>query len=374
MPSCSNSSNIQASYNTLSVTQGGSRLVVSIPFVSGLTTGSVIRYDTDYSGYTAAIANTASTSEVFGVIETYDSPSNKFNVVLYGSINLDSSKFADMGEGGGDGGNDIYFLSGITAGVLQNLAPTDLDHIVKPVYQTSPHGTFSGVVVNYLGYKIGGELEAFTNENFIGDTKILIGNVPFEDGFVDASISHQLPVENYPEFYEKYGTQYGYVEKITVSEVVPGSLTPALIGTQTTSSYSGSIVSVDYANKQIYLYKTPGKALATTSKQMSFNTSGSSTKLTVTSTEIHAIQTPIITITQPYNIMAKNYVATTTPQTIKVGIRVKPTGAKVTIPSTVSITNLIAQNIGIGENEDDVETILNNFESRLTTIENRLRM
>ena len=107
MPSCSNSSNINSSINSLSVTQGGSRLLVSVPYVAGLTNGQVIRYDVATTGYTASKANLAETSEVFGVIESYDASNSTFGVVIYGSANLDSSKFADMGSGGGSGGNDI---------------------------------------------------------------------------------------------------------------------------------------------------------------------------------------------------------------------------------------------------------------------------
>ena len=150
MPSCSNSSNIQSSVNSISVTQGGSRLLVSVPYSAGLTLGHVIRYDVASTGYTASKANLADTSEVFGVIESHDTATNQFNVVMYGSVSLSPAKFADMGSGGGSGGNDIYFLSGTTAGILQNLAPTNLDHIIKPVYQASPHGSYTGVIVNYL--------------------------------------------------------------------------------------------------------------------------------------------------------------------------------------------------------------------------------
>jgi hypothetical protein len=177
MPSCSNSSNINSTINTLSVSQGGSRLLVSVPYVSGLTLGDVIRYDISTSGYTASKANLAENSEVFGVIESYDSVSSKFGVVIYGSISLDSTKFADMGYAGGSGGNDIYFLSGQTAGVLQNLVPSDLEYVVKPIYQVSPHGSYSGVIVNYLGYKIGGDIQAsFLDTESIGNTLIVVGD------------------------------------------------------------------------------------------------------------------------------------------------------------------------------------------------------
>lgn len=374
MPSCSTSSNIQASMNTLNVTQGGSRLIVSIPFVSGLTSGDVIRYDVATSGYTAAKADLAETSEVFGVIEGYNNISNSFTTVIYGSIALDSSKFADMGSGGGSGGNDIYFLSGLTAGVLQNLAPTDLDHIVKPVYQAAPHGSYSGVIINYLGYKIGGDIEATILNETVGNIELLYGQSEFSDGYVDASVSHELKISDYPEFYNTFGTNYGYVERLTVDESVSGSIVPNLKGTQTTSSYSGTVVSVDYANKYIYVFRSPGTELASTNKKVSFNTTGGSTKYTVNSTQIYAVQTPIITMTQPISVSGKSGTDIDVTQTVKIGIKVKPTGTQVSIPSHVNVTSLSAQSIAIGTNEDDVETLLSDFETRISAIESRLRM
>ena len=164
MPSCSNSSNISSTINSLNVTQGsgGSRFVVQIDRVVGLTAGDVIRYDVPTSGYTGSKADTPENAEVFGVIESYNSSTQKFNVVMGGSVVLDSSKFAVIptSPSGAGGGNDIYFLSGMTAGVLQNLAPSNLDHITKPVYQVAPHGTYSGSVINYSGYRLGGDVQA----------------------------------------------------------------------------------------------------------------------------------------------------------------------------------------------------------------------
>lgn len=375
MPSCSNSSNINSTINSLSVTQGGSRLLVSIPYVSGLTTGNVIRYDVATSGYTASKANLAETSEVFGVIESYDASTSKFGVVIYGSVILDSTKFADMGSGGGSGGNDIYFLSGSTAGVLQNLAPNDLDHIVKPVYQVSPHGSYTGVVVNYLGYKIGGDIQAsFTDNETIGNTLVILGNATFEDGYVDASTSHQLPIADYPDFYEKYGTAYGYVEKITTTESISGSIVANLAVTQTTSSYTGKIVSVDYANKYLYILKNPNTSLATTNKQISIAVGSSTVKLTVSATAVYSVYTPVVTLTQPLSVAGKNGENLTVSQQIKVGMKVKPLGVQVTVPTNVTTSSLTTTTLKLGVAEDDVETILNDFESRITAIENRLRL
>lgn len=376
MPSCSNSSNINSTINSLSVTQGGSRLLVSVPFVSGLTLGNVIRYDVPTSGYTASKANLAENSEVFGVIESYDSTTSKFGVIIYGSISLDPTKFADMGSTGGSGGNDIYFLSGQTAGVLQNLAPTDLQHVVKPVYQVSPHGSYTGVVVNYLGYKIGGDIQAtFLDTETIGNTLIVLGNATFEDGYLDASTSHELPITDYPEFYAKYGTTYGYVERLTISETVPGSIVANLPVSQSSSSYSAKVISVDYPNKYIYVLKTPTSSLASTNKQISVAiTSTTSTKLTVTASQIYSVYTPVITLSQPLSVYGKSGENLSVTQDIKIGIKVKPLGVRVSVPSSVSTTSLTTTTLKLGVNQDNVETILNDYESRLTAIETRLRL
>lgn len=376
MPSCSNSSNINSTINSLSVSQGGSRLLVSIPAVSGLTTGNVIRYDVASSGYTASRANLAENSEVFGVIESYDSTTSRFGVVIYGSVILDSTKFADMGSGGGSGGNDIYFLSGITAGILQNLAPTNLNHIIKPIYQASPHGTYTGVVVNYLGYKIGGDIQAsFIDDESLGNLQIVIGDTTFEEGYVDASVSHELPIVDYPEYYAKFNTTYGYIEKLTVSESVPGSIVSTLTASQSSSSYNGKIVSVDYANKYIYVFKNPATSLASTTKQVSIATSNTtSTKLTVTASSVYAVYTPVVTLTQPVSVSGKSGENLSVSQKIKIGIKVKPLGVQVSVPDNVTTSSLTATTLKVGINEDNVETILNDFESRIAAIETRLRM
>lgn len=376
MPSCSNSSNINSTINSLSVTQGGSRLLVSVPFVSGLTLGNVIRYNVPTAGYTASKADLAENSEVFGVIESYDPTTSRFGVIIYGSISLDSSKFADMGSGGGSGGNDIYFLSGQTAGVLQNLAPTNLQHVVKPVYQVSPHGSYTGVVVNYLGYKIGGDIQAtFLDTETIGNTLVVLGNATFEDGYLDASTSHELPITDYPEFYAKYSTTYGYVERLTVSETVPGSIVANLSVSQSSSSYAAKVISVDYPNKYIYVLKTPTSSLASTNKQISVAiTSTTSTKLTVTASQIYSVYTPIITLSQPLSVYGKSGENLSVIQDVKIGIKVKPLGVRVSVPSSVSTTSLTTTTLKLGVNQDDVETILNDYESRLTAIETRLRL
>jgi len=370
MPSCSNSSNIISSINALNVSLGGSRLSTTIDYVSGLTLGNVIRYDVGSTGYTASKADTAVSAEVFGVIESYDSAINKFNVVIYGSITLTGTSLVDMGSGGGGGGNDIYFLSGLTAGKLQNLAPTNLDHIVKPIYQACPHGSFTGVVVNYLGYKVGGDILG-TSESEVpaGDLRMLIGTSAFEEGYVDASISHDLPIADYPDFYEKFSTQYGYVERLTVNST--SGVNVDKIVTQSNSSYSGKINAVDSINNYIYVTKTPGADLASTNKYASIN----GVNKTVTASEVYSVYTPIISLPQQLVVNANDGSILQSSQTIKIGLRVKDTGLRVSIPTTIDTTSSITANeLFVGSTPINVETYITDLNDRLEAIEERLRM
>lgn len=372
MPSCSNSSNISSAITALNVVQGGSRLLAEIPFVSGLTAGTVIRYDVPTSGWTASKADNAANSEVFGVIESYDSTIAKYQAVIYGSINISTSLLADMGSGGGSGGNDIYFLSGVTAGKLQNLAPTDLTNIVKPVYQVAPHGSYSGVVINYLGYRIGGDVEASIIDEDLGNLQIVIGNNQFTEGYVDCSLSHELPISDYPEFYQKYGTQYGYVERLTLT-ITPGAVVPGLTVTQAgNSSYQGVVTNVDFGNKFIYVYKLPGSSQASTNQNLVINLANGTTLVySLAAASIYATQSPIVRLPEPLVIQGKN-TESIIPQTIKLGIKVKPQGIVVSVPQKVTVNSLTATTITLGTGASDVEGILNNYSSRILAIENIL--
>jgi hypothetical protein len=371
MPSCSNSSNITSLINNISVTQGGSRLVVGVTG-SGLTSGQVIRYDITTSGYTASKADNSANAEVFGVIEGYNSTTSSYDAVIYGSIIYPTAKLADMGSAGGSGGNDIYFLSGQTAGVLQNLAPENLDHIVKPIYQAAPHGSYTGVVVNYLGYKISGEVLASSLDGeSVGGLQTIIGNSTFDDGYVDASVSHQLAIEDYPEFYDTFNTTYGFIEKLTVStsETIPGSVTSEKTVTQSSSAYSGTVSTVDYANKIIYVSRPANASLASTNKKV--NIAG--TQTTITNSQVYAVYTPKIRISEPL-VIQTNDGSNPVTQTIKVGIKVKPTQSRVSIPTTISANTINTTTLLLGPSGDNVSTVLSNILSRLTTIENTLIM
>lgn len=363
MPSCSYSSNISSSLNTISVSQGGSRLMVAIDNVSGLTLGNVIRYDVPTSGFTSAKADSAPNSEVFGVIESYDSVINKFNVVIYGSISLDSSKLADMGSGGGSGGNDVYFLSGTTAGILQNLAPSNLNEIIKPVYQAAPHGSYSGVVINYLGYRLGGDVQASSEDTELGNIQIVVGNNDFSNGYVDASISHRLEIVDYSEFYSKFGTQYGYAEKVLATAPIPGSVT---LGNEVYQDgvYVGYVLDTPaYTERYFYVYKKPLTPLLSTSVPLRI---GSKT-INVQSTSVHSVYTPVINLSQPLIISGKSGFDIPT-QTTAIGVKIKPQGIRVAIPNTTTVADFVANTISLGKTAGsriNVENEINSIKTRL---------
>ena len=54
----------------------------------------------------------------------------------------------------------MYFLSAVTGGMLQNLAPTAPTQVIKPIYQVAPDSPWTGQVVNYIGYQAGGQAVA----------------------------------------------------------------------------------------------------------------------------------------------------------------------------------------------------------------------
>jgi len=162
MPSASNtsnSSNIRSNTTLVNVSQQvGSRLVVTLSSSSynsgdGIGVGDVIRYSVLSGKYVKSKADSSANSEVFGIVERVNTDASLL-VVTYGAITIPADKLINLGSEINYGGNDVYFLSDTTAGKLQNLPPTTLGNIVKPVYQIAPTTETTGVVMNYVGYTI----------------------------------------------------------------------------------------------------------------------------------------------------------------------------------------------------------------------------
>jgi hypothetical protein len=151
-------------------------IISGLPGDDGVTAGDAIRYDNDinstsYQKYVKAQANTPANCEVIGIVESVtpvnpsDPTTGVVTVIIQGQINYPATKLvnathidAEAGLLGAAGGQDVYFLSAATAGVLQNLAPIEPTQVIKPIYQVAPDSPWTGQVVNYIGYQAGGSI------------------------------------------------------------------------------------------------------------------------------------------------------------------------------------------------------------------------
>jgi hypothetical protein len=138
-----------------------SRIIISIPYTkydTGITGGDVIYFDNSNGPvngvYRKSKADSPETAEVFGIVESCVGDTGNINVVISGSINLPTRNIFNTNNTSLNlGSNDVYFLSGETAGALENYPPTTTNYIIKPIYLNAPHGAFTGLVRNYVGYK-----------------------------------------------------------------------------------------------------------------------------------------------------------------------------------------------------------------------------
>jgi len=168
------------SETAVSYIKSSSRTIAEIPTNPTLSSGNVVFYNLTGTTWARSKSDAASTSEVFGIIESI--AGSTATIVTHGSVNVPNSVLNTVGDGGA-GGNDIWFLSAATAGQLQNQAPTQTGSIIKPVYYAYPHeisgATFSGYLVNYIGYAVGASVAAqgSVSESTSTSTGIAIGEM-----------------------------------------------------------------------------------------------------------------------------------------------------------------------------------------------------
>lgn len=201
--------------------KSSSRTIAEIRTNGNLIVGNSVFYDIPGATWAKSKADAFNTSEVFGIIESITGLTA--TVVTQGSVIVPSTVLHDVGDGGGSGGNDIWFLSGTTAGHMQNLAPTLPNQIIKPLYYAYSHEfsgvTFSGQLVNYVGYSTSvTDSSTGLGSIFYGVTG---GNL---DGFGTAlQILDRDTHHPYYNFYNKYPLD-GHI--ISCSEDLPSSERP----------------------------------------------------------------------------------------------------------------------------------------------------
>jgi hypothetical protein len=185
--------------------KSASRTIAEIPTNGNLSVGNSVFYDIPGATWAKSKADAFNTSEVFGIIESITGLTA--TVVTQGSVVVPSTVLNDVGDGGGSGGNDIWFLSGTTAGHMQNLAPTLPNQIIKPLYYAYSHAfsgtTFSGQLVNYVGYSTSvTDLSTTLGSIFYGVTggNLNAGFATNSSTQVNANDTHL----SYFNFYNKY--------------------------------------------------------------------------------------------------------------------------------------------------------------------------
>jgi hypothetical protein len=238
MSSCSASSNIFSNINAIGLNSVGSRIIATVPKVSTeysvdpqIVAGSVVRYDVsnpDSKHWIEARANLVENAEVVGVVESIDD--TNLYIVIFGQINYPTGRLINQTvEGyldGASGGNDIYFLSAGTSGDLVNIAPDNPTEIVKPVLQMADDGTNNAIVLNYIGYAVGGEIAGTDESELLGELLTFVDNgQPLNSNFIRVSDGTQsLLISDYEELFNIFGSTYGGTYVLTMSTPVITSL------------------------------------------------------------------------------------------------------------------------------------------------------
>jgi len=183
----------------------------------GFTAGMAIRYNnasaTGITGdkYMAAIATTPEESEVVGVIDEIVGP-NEFSLTYAGEINptVFQSPFTI-------GDNDVFFLSGATAGLLTSTPPTSAGQVIKPVLIKTEDD--KAVVTNFIGTVIGGSstvsLDTVQPVGTIQPYAGATGDVPDTWALCDG---RAVSVSAYPELNARLGRSFGLHLKVTLSQ------------------------------------------------------------------------------------------------------------------------------------------------------------
>ena len=316
MSSCSNTSNLSGNLNINSINHSGARLLMTHPlggfsggrissFVGddGIAAGDAIRYNavtyhatSNPSGgkYIKAKADAAENSEVVGIVESIEGQNadgtstedSLVYVVLSGQISFPSDKLVsathifdfendDTYIAGASGGNDIYFLSEVTAGVVQNLAPTAPTTIAKPILQRAADGDYNAHVVNYIGYQVGGEVVGTMEEDEPPQTLVYVPDFDgnnFTNGdndWFDINESNLLPantsaygyIPGNPTYSNSLSSfrSYGVWWCVTFTGAIQNGDVGKPIQTKNadgSTDIAGIVEIIDRANKKIYIRTT----------------------------------------------------------------------------------------------------------------------
>ena len=215
----------------------------------GFVAGQAIRFNreaaTGISGdfYTAALANSALNAEVIGIVES--TTTNTFDLVYGGEISI-----AGFDPSFAVSDNDVFFLSGVTAGLLTPNPPSTAGRVIKPVLVRTESNT--GVVTNYVGTVIGGSsvvnLDSIQPVGAIEPYAGSATDIPEGWSLCDGG---SLSITDFASLYNRVGRNYGYNIKFTPSAA--GTITSAIqVGMKIQQGQlSGRITEVNAASNYI---------------------------------------------------------------------------------------------------------------------------
>jgi hypothetical protein len=329
---------------------------------AGITAGDCIYYDPGIPGVSGGYYQSQAvdgSAEVVGVVESI--AAGEYTVVTSGSIKYPSERL-NLITDSDDTKIDILFLDNAPAtnpGGLtgQVKIPTGTDSaIVKPVIQIAPHeGGYNGIVLNYLGYKIGNSASAQAAPESAG----IIIDVP-QDGdpgssYRNLSEDNLLSVDEYPNAYEIVGLTNGpYIVKITMSS--SAGISSTLVG-KTAIQYNKTIGTVVEATGNTISISTTNN-LPTISTGVNFY--ANSVAFLPISKQITYFSLPKQSPTTIGNIVFNKWMA------------VAPT-TKIVIPEQLQVTEAVIDTLSVG-NYASVEAILDSLQQQINEIKTRVGM
>lgn len=327
MSSCSVSSNIRSQLFApiVYLESSGTRIAFTIDTAntgytigSGITGGTIIRYDPSTLSYLPSNAKQASTAEVLGVVESlkFSSGATVFTIISSGLINYpnlnsvpdlyttDGSCTPETTLSGGEGGKDILFLSDGCSGSVQFIEPSTPGAIVKPVMQVLKTESYNAMVLNYIGYEVGESAQVeYPIDGFVGQI-IYIPNsttpstIPF--GYLRVDTEQLVDYATYSDLFNLFGTDYGtYWEELTIGGQVNLNYNNAFVS-QSGVGWAGTVVEITVGN--------PGKIVVQKlgfrtdlSQDVELTVAGTNLRLTATNSTIKKFTVPFVaTQTQTY--------------------------------------------------------------------------
>ena len=332
---------------------------------SGITAGDVVRFDpTSVSAgitgmYKKSQADSEMNAEVVGVVESISG--GQYTIVTHGSISYPASRLA--GLCGSAGGLDILFLDAATSGNLVGNIDTSTpgEKIVKPVFQVAPHGSYNGIVTNYIGYKTGGSASVSIVAAGAGNIQFLPSGVPADSNWLNISSDRLEEKSLYPELYNIYLTTGGqFIERLSITAPL---VTWDDTGTQSINQKNGAgavinagvVQLVDFANGYVYVLKSAG------TPSMSIGSTifvGTAIANALTATEIYKFTIPAVTVPGGFQQSGASlvpYIQTTST-------------ASVSVPDSLTVTGLtVTGNLSVGSTTN-LQTTLTSLSNRITAL------